>query len=329
MSETATLIYTSGTGQLMTMAAAYGVYALLFCLSVFLLIHKGIRNSRPRQILLFSTCLMFTASTALACVDTSLYIVQITQTDYTETYNGLQLSCEILFDSLFLMGDTIVLWRTWSLCKDRRALVLFPMTLWFGGFACLLTLIGFAVHNGSSSNWTVGVYDTDLTNHLSMSTAALSAATNFFSTLLISWKAWQHRALFNSDRSANGPATRVRRIMSLLVESGFIYFAFWILAMLNFYLIWNAPVLQAALRGLYDMVIGIYPTLIIILVSLDYTFWDCAPTDAATNSSVGIFSTMTPFSTNGGLASVRVITTATSSTNGSKNEECPKESGWQ
>jgi hypothetical protein len=25
--------------------------------------------------------------------------------------------------------------------------------------------------------------------------------------------------------------------------------------MLNFYLIWNAPVLQAALRGLYDMVI--------------------------------------------------------------------------
>jgi hypothetical protein len=43
---------------------------------------------------------MFTASTALACVDTSLYIVQITQTDYTETYNGLQLSCEILFDSL-------------------------------------------------------------------------------------------------------------------------------------------------------------------------------------------------------------------------------------
>lgn len=58
------------------------------------------------------------------------------------------------------------------------------------GIACLLTLIGFAVHNGSSSNWTVGVYDTDLTNHLSMSTAALSAATNFFSTLLISWKAW-------------------------------------------------------------------------------------------------------------------------------------------
>lgn len=61
---------------------------------------KGIRNCMPRQILLVSTCLMFTASTALAAVDTAIYIVQISVTDYIRTSNGLQLSCEILFDSL-------------------------------------------------------------------------------------------------------------------------------------------------------------------------------------------------------------------------------------
>jgi hypothetical protein len=59
--------------------------------------------------------------------------------------------------------------------------------------------------------------------------------------------------------------------MSLLIESGFIYFAIWVptnqhniywcpdmlpkvVAMLNFYLDWRAPVLQAVLRGGYDMV---------------------------------------------------------------------------
>ncbi|KAJ7268528.1 hypothetical protein C8J57DRAFT_1612708 [Mycena rebaudengoi] len=259
----------------MAVAFAYGIYSLLFTLSVVLLVRKGIRNSRPRQILLFATCFMFATSTCLASVDTAIYIVEISVANSIRTRNGLQLSCEILFDSLFLMGDAIVLWRTWSLLSDRRALVLFPMTLWFGGLACLITLLGLAIHNGSSSDWTVGVYDTDMTNHLSMSTAALSAATNFFATLLISWKAWQHRAILrlNADPTFS-LGSRVRKIMSLLIESGFIYFTLWVIAVLNFYLDWKAPVLQSILRGLYDMTIGAYPIVIIILVSLDYTFWD-------------------------------------------------------
>ncbi|KAJ7275090.1 hypothetical protein C8J57DRAFT_1466926 [Mycena rebaudengoi] len=306
MSETPTLVYLSGTGQLMAMAAAYGIYALLFSLSVVLLIRKGIRNCMPRQILLVSTCLMFTASTALAAVDTAIYIVQISVTDYIRTSNGLQLSCEILFDSLFLMGDAVVLWRTWTLCEDRRVLVIFPMTLWLGGIACLLTLIGYAAHNGSSSDWTIGVYDTDLTNHLSMSTAALSAATNFFSTLLISWKAWQHRSMLKRNTDRRGTATRVQKILSLLVESGFFYFTLWVIAMLNFYLVWDAPVLQAMLRGLYDMIIGMYPTVVIIIVSLDYTFWDSSRSDSSLAPMLG--STGRKFSTtqNSSLGSVNI-----------------------
>jgi hypothetical protein len=153
------------------------------------------------------------------------------------------------------------------LCPDRKLLVLFPITLWFGGFgmltrlmriwtrfdayetACLISLIGVAIHNGSSSAWTIGVYDSPTTLHLSMITAALSAATNFFSTFLISWKAWcvmlccfgfqliahqfltrQRRALFHTQTSSTaGPGTRAGKIMALLIESGFIYFGLWVL----------------------------------------------------------------------------------------------------
>jgi hypothetical protein len=61
---------------------------------------KGIRNSTPRQILLFSTILMFSASTALASVDTAIYLVQFLDGDFIPTSNKLQLACEVLFDSL-------------------------------------------------------------------------------------------------------------------------------------------------------------------------------------------------------------------------------------
>ncbi|KAJ6549667.1 hypothetical protein B0H19DRAFT_1159557 [Mycena capillaripes] len=282
----------SGTAQLMAMAVAWGIYALLFSMSVFFVIQKGIPDSTPRQILLFSTCLMFTASTALGSLDTAIYLVQFSLEDSIPTSNKLQLACEILFDSLFIMGDTIVLWRTWMLCPDQKLLVFVPITLWFGGLSCMLSLIAVALKNGESSTWTIGVYDAPTSLHLSMSTACLSAATNFFSTILISWNAWQRRASFNPS-VVGGTNSRVSKIMSLIIQSGFIYFVLWVIEVLNFYVNWKVPNLQAALRGAYDMIIGIYPTLIIIVVHLDYTFWDCTSTSVKT-SGTAVFSTIAP-----------------------------------
>ncbi|KAJ7178317.1 hypothetical protein C8R46DRAFT_1188321 [Mycena filopes] len=300
MSEMRAVIM-EGTGQLMSTAVMWGIYALLFSTSVFLLVQKGVAKSTPRQILLFATCLMFTATCALAAVDAAIYLVQFSDGDYLPESNKLQLACEVLFDSLFLMGDAIVIWRTWTLCPDRKLLVMFPIVLWFSGIVCVITMLALALHTGAASAWSIGVYDGLPTLHLSMATAGLSAATNFFSTLLISWKAWQRRALFRTQaraasRSSQGPA----KIMSLLIESGFIYFGLWVIAMLNFYIDWHAPVLQAVLRGGYDMVIGLYPTLIIVLVHLpSYTVWtnsDSAPTTTTSRTmhSTGVFSTMPP-----------------------------------
>ncbi|KAJ7810593.1 hypothetical protein B0H14DRAFT_2862896 [Mycena olivaceomarginata] len=267
-----------GTAQIMTMSVAWGAYISAFG-------QKGVRHSTPRKILLFSTCLMFTASTALASIDTAIYLLQFSAGDnYLATSNKLQLACEVLFDSLFLMGDTIVLWRTWVLFPDRKVLVLFPITLWFGELACMFSLLGVALHNGDISAWTIGVYDHGTTSlKLSMATASLSAATNFFSTLLISWKAWKRRALFNTSL-VNAPGTRAKKIMFLLIDSGFIYLGFWVITMLDFYVNWN----------------GTYPTLIIVLVNLDHTFWDCTSTTSSTPSSsprtsgTVMFSTIAP-----------------------------------
>ncbi|KAJ6536100.1 hypothetical protein B0H19DRAFT_1182806 [Mycena capillaripes] len=169
------------------------------------------------------------------------------------------------------MGDTIVLWRTWMLCPDQKLLVFVPITLWFGGLC---------------------VYDAPTSLHLSMSTAALSAATNFFSTILISWKAWQRRASFNIS-TAGEPNSRASKIMSLIIESGFIYFVLWIIEVLNFYVKWKVPNLQAA--HMTWSLCGIYPTLIIIAVHLDYTFWDCTSTSPrAKTLGTGVFSTIAP-----------------------------------
>jgi hypothetical protein len=44
---------------------------------------------------------MFTASTALASIDTAIYLLQFSAgDDYLAMSNKLQLACEVLFDSL-------------------------------------------------------------------------------------------------------------------------------------------------------------------------------------------------------------------------------------
>ncbi|KAK7030219.1 hypothetical protein R3P38DRAFT_2933736, partial [Favolaschia claudopus] len=272
--------------------AAWGIYALLFGISVFLIVQKGVNGSLPRKILLFSTCLMFAFSTTLAAIDTAVYLAQFSAGDYIPKTNRLLLACETLFDSLFLMGDTIVIWRTWILCPEKRLLVAFPIVLWFSGLSSMLGVLATAHHTGSISGWQIGVYDRGTTSlKLSMATSALSAATNFFCTLLI-WKRLGEERRTVVD---NAGGDRPRKIMFLLVESGFIYLALWVLALLNFYLDWHAPALQAALRGAYDMVIGIYPTFIIVLVHLNCTFWDNNNCSTSTRTSgAAVFSTIAP-----------------------------------
>ncbi|KAK6995716.1 hypothetical protein R3P38DRAFT_3074685 [Favolaschia claudopus] len=256
----------AGTAQLLAMGAAWGIYALLFGISVFLIV-KAVNGSLPRKILLFSTCLMFAFSTTwLQSIPPSIW----------RNFRGLLLACETLFDSLFLMGDTIVIWRTWILCPEKRLLVAFPIVLWFSGLSSMLGVLATAHHTGSISGWQIG---------LSMATSALSAATNFFCTLLIWKKAWERRTVVD-----NAGGDRPRKIMFLLVESGFIYLALWVLALLNFYLDWHAPALQAALRGA-----GIYPTFIIVLVHLNCTFWDNNNCSTSTRTSgAAVFSTIAP-----------------------------------
>jgi hypothetical protein len=46
---------------------------------------------------------MFVGSTALASVDTAIYLVQFSSGDHIPIFNGLQLACEILFDSLVFL----------------------------------------------------------------------------------------------------------------------------------------------------------------------------------------------------------------------------------
>ncbi|KAF7300760.1 hypothetical protein MKEN_01301100 [Mycena kentingensis (nom. inval.)] len=321
-------VVTTGTAQLITMAVAWGTYTLLFIVSVFFVVRKGIRGSTPRQVLLFATCLMFSASTALAGVDTAIYLVQFSSGEYLTATTKLQLACEVLFDSLFLMGDTIVIWRTWAICAsaNRKYLVASPMTVWFGGFICLFSLICVAAQNGASSAWAVGVYDTPTTLHLSMATAGMSAGTNLLCTTLISVRAWGSRDLFKrpmastASNASGGPGSRVNKIMTLLVESGFIYLTIWIIAMLNFYLDWKAPALQAMLRGGVDMVMGLYPTVIIILVHVDYTVWG-----SPSSRGAGVESGFSKISTTGSLTRVGVSTfSAGSQTDSDQEKELQK-----
>ncbi|KAI0706657.1 hypothetical protein C8Q76DRAFT_801054 [Earliella scabrosa] len=61
-----------------------------------------------------------------------------------------------------------------------------------------------------------------------MAATVLSLVTNCVATLLIAYRAWQHRALVKSQLRQGCPLTRVERTLALLVESGVLYCALWV-----------------------------------------------------------------------------------------------------
>ncbi|KAJ7641833.1 hypothetical protein FB45DRAFT_1054244 [Roridomyces roridus] len=97
--------------------------------------------------------------------------------------------------------------------------------------------------------------------------------TNATCTLLIGLRAWQHRRItssLNIIESENGSRRQIstNRILSLLVESGFIYCLFWLTQLILFVPVdRTAPVyyLYDVFSGMGDQISGMYPTLIIVI----------------------------------------------------------------
>ncbi|KAJ7698046.1 hypothetical protein B0H17DRAFT_906689, partial [Mycena rosella] len=191
---------------------------------------------------------------------------------------------ESLFMFNMIVGDSVVIWRAW---------VLYPRAPWVVAVPCLMLVMSFIftvidvlclTSDGSTSQTAIAAGG-PVCEKAELISWAFSFITNATCTIIITFKAWyvnflrsQHRkATKELETAISSGKTVANRILSLLVESGFIYCLFWLTQLILFFDISRAtPIffVYELFSGMGDQISGMYPTLIIVIVNLHQTIWD-------------------------------------------------------
>ncbi|KAJ7211398.1 hypothetical protein GGX14DRAFT_332205, partial [Mycena pura] len=179
---------------------------------------------------------------------------------------------EAIFDFNMVVGDGVVVWRTWAVYQhrvQRRILVLLvPGTL------LLLTLI-FSIIDVACNNYNGPL--PGVCYQAGMIGWGLSAATNIACTIFIGLKARQHRKI---TRPLGPSRMTGEKILSILFDSGFIYSLLWLSQVISFFatkvitLTSPAVYLWGVISAMGNQMAGFYPTVVIVVVNLRRTIWE-------------------------------------------------------
>ncbi|KAF5362843.1 hypothetical protein D9758_007088 [Tetrapyrgos nigripes] len=273
-------------------AICWGCYALLFAFSVYIQISNGLKSIR-NKILLFVTCLLFLVSTALLSLNFTwllrnkikmLLMVPDASISLEDRYDASTAEIprfgtpsEAMFMLNMLVGDCVVVWRAFAIWERRVAIIFVPVI-------CLLAALGFAItdviclhasENPATSTIPVGSRVCVWAEPI---TWGLSLFTNILSTSLIAVKAWRLRQSFKEVMGPHSRKTWAQRVLILLIGEIILFFD--IDSNSDIRYLWDF------FAAIGDQISGIYPTAIIVLVSLQHSFVETTVITAQTPTDV-------------------------------------------
>lgn len=197
-----------------------------------------------------------------------------------------------LYSYMSILGDAIVVWRVYALWgrTTRRWVVLLPLGLLFGSFLVSIVLtycvarLGTEIIDGSFQK-------PAFCKNIQTTSYAMAVATTAVATILIGLKTWEYRRSIKPMVSSitTGRSTRVERVMILFVESGVLYFLFFLVEVIG-----NIPGVETnpSMRFAFlvysfstSVVVGIYPTALIILAHSEIAVLDSAVASTLTPST--------------------------------------------
>jgi len=167
-----------------------------------------------------------------------------------------------------VLGDSIVIWRAWVVWGRRLPVVLVPVILLVGVGLSSFIMVFAQRHGPNNPNW-VTVFMKSM-----IVLPCLTLATHIVSTTLLLWRVY---ALTFTTRKverleANSAGTyrtvQYRRLLKIIIQSGALYCLTWLL-LLGFAA--SGSPASHILLSIIGQLTGIYPTLIIVLVSLNLT----------------------------------------------------------
>ncbi|KAL0058816.1 hypothetical protein AAF712_014484 [Marasmius tenuissimus] len=219
------------------------------------------------------------------------------QMAYIEGFTHFGSAVQVMLPLETVVGDAIVLWRAWKLCTGNKRLVFVPMLLLLATTGCSFAFLGCYAKN----DWPI--INPDSCNRLQISAFSLSMATNLTGTLVIGYKVWAYRQTVGEFLGQCRQRTRAEKVLVLFLESGVVYSILWIIQLV-FVLMppvetFAGQVIQQAFYASSIQMVGIYPTLLVVLIYLQYSMWDSTGT-FSTNATIPTSNSVTVYDTSGG-----------------------------
>ncbi|PIL32198.1 hypothetical protein GSI_05443 [Ganoderma sinense ZZ0214-1] len=262
-------------------AILHGFFTALAAGAIYLLLRKraqekkrGEKNTSPNTLMLFLTVLMYSLSTvhiALSCrqnliaffdqhaADGGLSILN----DQGNPIVFIQIAVEVIN---CLLGDSIVAWRAWVLWGRNYRIIIPAMVCILGG---LVSGIGM-VHAFAVSPPGEEVYNNDITNWF-LSFGALTCISNVYCVIVIGYKAWATFHFLRKHSRGVIHGGTYHGALLVIIESGVLYSVVLIVTVILFATDNNGVYVLADILG---HLTGIYPTVIIVLVSMKMSFYD-------------------------------------------------------
>ncbi|KAJ7754551.1 hypothetical protein B0H16DRAFT_1316373 [Mycena metata] len=273
------------------------VYAVLVLNASTTLLRKEGR-SRSSLLTWLAILVMFMITVVLWALDMTTFIMQVKLTLVvnpelslgTRFANAqsfifpLIAAIDALYAYLSILGDAIIIWRVWKLKGYYHAWVfVLPLALLLGSIisAIMLTYCVAAI----GSDLVLGTFQKPpFCRGVQITTFAMACATTTCATVLIWATTWNYRhsikpMLVDSFLASDGSTTRRKRsqvetVLVLLLESGLLYFLFFAIQLVG-----DIPQVKAWIQShagvsfawvVYSyccsVIVGIYPTAIIVLV---------------------------------------------------------------
>lgn len=265
----------------------YGTFTILASVALYIIRRNGL-GARSNLTMFLLTILMF----ALSTVYWGTFVVEVTReisdilirNPAEPLDNKIQANGSWSFSvpdvigiltsmTIYVVGDMIVVWRAWTLWNDNRKLMIVPMSLLASTLAVVITACGLRIRLAYGDVEVIDVIGA----RMQQTSWALSLATNMVATSLIAYKAWKHQKSIRSNLGSLKRPTKIQKILALLVGSGLLYCILWITLIIGIYV--NIPgtggsAVDSIFMAVCVQLAAIYPTLVIVLVSLEKTVWN-------------------------------------------------------
>ncbi|KAE9388939.1 hypothetical protein BT96DRAFT_416450 [Gymnopus androsaceus JB14] len=215
----------------------WGINTTLFMMSTYTLMKQGIPTSRPRQVLLVVSILMYIG----ACASELVYLFKFTSSiqnlgnpqalapsQFLEPNAGYY--CDIIFARInLILSDGVVCWRAWVLYPLNKTVRGVLALCMLGSITAAVTTAILEIELVFNTRGTSGITISNLSIYLPL------LLTNIVATVLVGYKFWRYRREIKVQIISNSrkQTTLVESIFVLLIESGVLYCIYWIPSMIS------------------------------------------------------------------------------------------------